>query len=93
MLIFQLTLKSFQIWICEFFNPLKSIVSYVDVYKTLAEFIGDQNVPCNEAPDSRSLFNVLTKDDVILREPMMQHSVFQGLETLDVKKYFQGSQN
>ena len=72
------------------FNPLKSIVSYVDVYKTLAEFIGDQNVPCNEAPDSRSLFNVLTKDDVILREPMMQHSVFQGL---DVKKYFQGTQN
>lgn len=60
----------------------QSIVSYVDVYKTLAEFIGDQNVPCNEAPDSRSLFNVLTNDDVILREPMMQHSVFQGTRSM-----------
>lgn len=62
-------------------NLNKSIVSYVDVFKTLAEFIGDKAVPCNEAPDSRSLFTVLTEEDAILREPMMQHSVFQGQKT------------
>ena len=36
-----------------------SIVSYVDLYRTLAEIIGDKDLACNEAPDSRSLVEVL----------------------------------
>jgi len=33
-------------------------VSYVDVYRTLAEIIGAE-LPCNEAPDSRSILTLL----------------------------------
>jgi arylsulfatase A len=36
----------------------KSLVSYIDVYATLADMIGYE-LNCNEAPDSRSLFPIL----------------------------------
>jgi arylsulfatase A len=39
-----------------------SVVSYVDVYRTLAELIG-YTPKCNEGPDSRSLVQVLKGDN------------------------------
>ena len=36
----------------------ESLVSYIDVYATLADIIG-YKLNCNEAPDSRSLFPIL----------------------------------
>lgn len=59
-----------------------SIVSYVDVFRTLAELIGDVFQPCNEAPDSRSLVQVLLGQGAPLREPLLQHSVFQGTKSI-----------
>ena len=36
-------------------------VSYVDVYRTLADVIDPRRrLPCNEAPDSRSILKTLT---------------------------------
>ena len=51
--------------------------TYVDVYRTLADLI-DEDVSCNEAPDSRSLMGVLNGSDS-LDGPIVHHSVKQGL--------------
>ena len=52
-------------------------VSFIDVYRTLAEIIGDRDLPCNEAPDSRSLIQIL-KNKGTVRGPVIHHSIFQG---------------
>lgn len=54
-------------------------VSHIDVYRTLADIIGDENLPCNEAPDSRSLIQLLNgKANGIGEKVMVHHSIFQG---------------
>jgi len=62
-------------------------VSYLDVFKTLADIIGDFNLPCNEAPDSRSLLPILVgegtpEERAVFNEPQLQHSVYQGTKYL-----------
>ena len=62
----------------------ESHVSYLDVFRTLGDLIGDFDLPCNEAPDSRSLLPLLKEgggteeERAVFRQPHMQHSVFQG---------------
>ena len=53
------------------------IVSYIDIYRTLAEIIGDTDLRCGEAPDSRSLVKVLNGTGKV-SGPIVHHSVFQG---------------
>jgi len=44
-----------------------AIVSYLDVFKTLADIIGDFILPCNEAPDSRSMLPILVDEGKSLK--------------------------
>ena len=55
-------------------------VSHIDIYRTLAEIIGDRELPCNEAPDSRSLLQILNGkvDQIGHGQPVVHHSIFQG---------------
>ena len=66
-------------------------VSFLDVFKTLADLIGDFNLPCNEAPDSRSMLPILTgegtaEERAVFHGPHLQHSVFQGKKFPTTKK-------
>ena len=51
-------------------------VSYVDIYRTLADIIG-ADLPCNEAPDSRSLLTLLDgvePTDQLKRSKILTHA-------------------
>ena len=71
-----------------------SIVTYIDVYRTLAEMIGDPDLACNEAPDSRSLVGLLTGEQEVMNETVVLHSVFQGVKSIRMGswKLISGSQ-
>ena len=54
------------------------VVSYVDVYRTLAEIIG-ASPKCNEGPDSRSLVPILTGTGEIRgTKAILTHAVYDG---------------
>merc|ERR1719500_2643489 len=66
---------------------LDAHVSYLDVFRTLADIIGDQDLPCNEAPDSRSMLPILQnegtpKERDVFHQPRLQHSVYQGTRSI-----------
>lgn len=55
---------------------LKEPVSFIDLYRTLANIIGSTPLPCNEAPDSRSMLNFMKgKVDRIIPDAIIHHCI------------------
>ena len=52
-------------------------VTAIDLYKTLADIIGAGPLPCNEAPDSRSLLGLLAGEETF-SDPVLHHSTIKG---------------
>jgi len=73
----------FMVWYPKLFPPQQnfdSLVSQMDIYKTLADLIGAK-LKCNEAPDSRTLMPILTGENI--EEPFekgQRHLIHHGMK-------------